>query len=380
MGLTICLNANTLAYPTGGGHRWVYLNWAMGLRANGCRVIWMEGAAPAWGAARTRELTTILKDQLRPYGFAESLALYSYFDEPLPPGAGEGCLNLEEASDASDLLLEIAYGSRAATIDRFRRSALIDIDPGILQLWVDARQVEIARHDVYFTIGENVGKPGSNLPDVGLRWHYTPPCVALDAWTPTPVAAGAAFTTVSQWQSADWIVYGNESYSNQKRDGFLPYLDLPSMTKQPLELALGLGRSVAGEEENRALVARGWRVRHADEVTATPADYHRYIQGSKAEFSCCKPSCVRLQNAWISDRTICYLASGRPAVVQHTGPSGFLPDASGLFRFKTPEEALRAIDEIAGDYPRQSANARALAVEYFDSAKVAKKLLETAMA
>ena len=84
---TICLNANTLAYPTGGGHRWVYLNWAMGLRANGCRVIWMEGAAPAWGAVRTRELTTILKDQLLPYGFADSLAVYSFFDEPLHPGA-----------------------------------------------------------------------------------------------------------------------------------------------------------------------------------------------------------------------------------------------------------------------------------------------------
>lgn len=379
MGLTVCLNANTLAYPTGGGHRWVYLNWAMGLRANGCRVIWMEGAAPAWGAARTRELTTILKDQLRPYGFADSLAIYSYFDEPLAAGAEEGCLNLEEASDAADLLLEIAYGSRAATIDRFRRSALIDIDPGILQLWVDAKQVEIARHDVYFTIGETVGRAGSNLPDVGLRWHYTPPCVALDAWLPSPVPPDAAFTTVSQWQSADWIVYGDESYSNQKRDGFLPYLDLPSMTKQPLELALGLGRSIAGEEENRALVARGWRVRHADEVTATPSDYHRYLQGSIGEFSCCKPSCVRLQNAWISDRTICYLASGRPAVVQHTGPSGFLPDASGLFRFKTPDEAVRAIDEIAHDYPRQSANARALAAEYFDAAKVAKKMLETAI-
>ena len=380
MPLTICLNANTLAYPTGGGHRWVYLNWAMGLRANGCRVIWMEGAAPAWGAVRTRELTTILKDQLRPYGFADSLAVYSFFDDPLHPGAGEGCLDLETAIADSDLLLEIAYGSRANIVDRFRRSALIDIDPGILQLWVAAKQVEIARHDTYFTIGETVGRPGSNLPDVGLRWHYTPPCVALDAWLPSPVSPGAPFTTVSQWQSADWIVYGDESYSNQKRDGFLPYLDLPSMTKQPLELALGLGRTVAGEDENRDLVAKGWRIRHADEVTATPWDYHRYLQASAGEFSCCKPSCVRLQNAWISDRTICYLASGRPAVVQHTGPSTFLPEASGLFRFKTPEEAVKAIDRVTADYSRQSANARALAEEFFDATKVAKKLLEIALA
>jgi hypothetical protein len=379
MSITICMNANTLAYPTGGGHRWVYLNWAMGLAANGCKILWMEGAKPDWGAARTRELTAILKEQLRPYGLADSVALYSYFDEPLHEGAAEGCLDLDTASVASDLLVEIAYGSPQKIVDRFRRSALIDIDPGILQLWVDAKQMQIARHDSYFTIGETIGQPGSNLPDVGLPWHYTPPCVSLEAWRVTPGAAGAPFTTVSQWQGGDWIVHGDESYSNQKRDGFLPYLDLPRMTRQPLELALGLGVSAHDEAERQALLDRGWSVRHADEVTATPWGYQKYIQSSAGEFSCCKPSCVRLQNAWISDRTICYLASGLPAVVQHTGRSRFLPDASGLFRFKTPEEAARMLDHVADDYGRHSANARALAEEFFDAAKIAKRLLEIAL-
>lgn len=379
MSITVCMNANTLAYPTGGGHRWVYLNWAMGLAANGCKVLWMEGAKPEWGAARTRELTGILKDQLRPYGLADSVALYSYFDEPLHEGAAEGCLDLEAASAASDLLLEIAYGSPQKIVDRFRRSALIDIDPGILQLWVDAKQMQIARHDSYFTIGETIGQPGSNLPDVGLSWHYTPPCVSLEAWRVTPVVAGAPFTTVSQWQGGDWIVHGEESYSNQKRDGFLPFLDLPGKTRQRLELALGLGLSAHDEAERKALVDRGWRVRHADEVTATPWGYQKYIQSSAGEFSCCKPSCVRLQNAWISDRTICYLASGRPAVVQHTGRSRFLPDRSGLFRFKTLEEAARMLDHVADDYERQSVNARALAEEYFDAGKIAKRLLEISL-
>src|SRR3979409_983887 len=83
----ICLNANTIAYPTGGGHRWVYLNWALGLRANGCRVIWMEGAVPSWGAKRTQELVAILRRQLQPYGFHDVVGLYSFFDEPLADGA-----------------------------------------------------------------------------------------------------------------------------------------------------------------------------------------------------------------------------------------------------------------------------------------------------
>ena len=324
---------------------------------------------PEWGAPRIRELTAILKDQLRPYGLADSVVLYSYFDVPLPTGAAEGCLDLDAASSTADLLIEIAYGS-----------TLIDIDPGILQLWVDAKQMQIARHDTYFTIGETIGQPGSKLPDVGLPWHYTPPCVSLEAWKVTPGPTGAPFTTVSQWQGGDWMVHGEDNYSNEKRDGFLPYLDLPRMTRRPLELALGLGISAHDEQERQGLLDRGWRVRHADEVSATPWGYQKYIQSSAGEFSCCKPSCVRLQNAWISDRTICYLASGRPAVVEHTGRSRFLPDASGLFRFKTPVEAARMLDHVAADYDRQSANARALAEEFFDAAKIAKRLLEISLA
>ena len=84
-------------------------------------------------------------------------------------------------------------------------------------------------------------------------------------------------------------------------------------------------------------------MRDAHAVACTPWDYQRYIQESRGEFSCVKPSCVRLQNAWISDRTLCYLASGKPAVVQNTGPSAFLPESEGIFRFHTMEEAVEAL-------------------------------------
>jgi hypothetical protein len=378
MSVTICLNANTISYPTGGGHRWVYLNWALGLRANGCRVIWMEGAVPSWGAKRTQELVAILKDQLRPYGFDRELGLYSFFDEPLEEGAADGCLTFDEASTA-DLLLEIAYGSRAEIVNRYRCSAMVDIDPGILQLWVASGNLKISKHDTYFTIGETIGQPGSNLPDLGLPWHYTPPPVALDMWRAAPMPPGAPFTTVSQWRGGDWMTYGDESYSNAKRDGFLPYLDLPSMTRAPLELALGLGGNGEDDEEMNELRSKGWRIRHAAEVTATPWDYQNYLRDSAGEFSCCKPSCVKLQNAWISDRTLCYLASGKPAIVEHTGASRFLPDASGLFRFKTPVEAAGALEKVLSDYPRQCAKARELAEEFFDATKITKRLLEIAL-
>ena len=146
-------------------------------------------------------------------------------------------------------------------------------------------------------------------------------------------ASGAPFTTVTNWIMYDyWVDDEQGGYANDKRTGFLPFLDLPRHTSQPLELALSLG---GAETERADLEQRGWRVREAHEIVATPDDYQRYIQSSRGEFSCAKPSCVRLQNAWVSDRTLCYLASGKPAVVQHTGKSRFLPDAEGLFRFST---------------------------------------------
>src|SRR5207247_4166830 len=119
-----------------------------------------------------------------------------------------------------------------------------------------------------------------------------------------------------------------------------------------LELAVNLGPD--GDEcvirERDALMAHGWRLRKAHVVASTPWAYQRYIQDSRGEFSCAKPSCLNLQNAWISDRTLCYLASGKPAVVQHTGPSRFLPDADGLFRFRSIEEAAHALSAAESDY------------------------------
>ena len=378
MSLTVCLCANTLYYPEGGGHLWVYLNWALGLHSLGCRVIWLEEVAPSTPAHDVQRYVDSLKHRLGHYGLAEHVALCSWTDEPLSPDAVAGCLDLEAAWEA-DLLLNFQYDMLPDVVKRFRRSALVDIDPGLLQTWMSKGHVVLAPHDTYFTIGETVGLPTALFPDGGLRWHHTPPCVALPWWSPRPAADDAPFTTVVHWFASAWMT--EEAEPDDKRSGFLPYLDLPRHTAQPLELAVNLG----AEDEERVvaerdmLLARGWRLRDAHAVASTPWDYQRYIQGSRGEFSCAKPSCRRLQNAWISDRTLCYLASGKPAVVEHTGPSRFLPDAAGLFRFGTPDEAARAIETVAGDYERQCRLARALAEEYFDAGKVVRRVLECAL-
>jgi hypothetical protein len=288
----------------------------------------------------------------------------------------ENCLDIESAFEA-DLLLNLAYSIPSQVVEYFRRTALVDIDPGLLQLWMSQGLINLARHDIYFTIGETVGTPLARFPDCGLKWQYTPPAVFLPAWPATPVHSRAAFTTVSGWWE-DWIEYSGENVNNDKRTSFLEYADLPSHTSAQMELALCL--SPEDDEDRRFLEQRGWKIRDSWEVTSTPKQYRTYIQRSRGEFSCAKPSCMLLQNAWISDRTLCYLSSGKPAVVQHTGPSIFLPNADGLFRFRSIKEAARALDTIQSDYEQQSRLARHLAEEYFDARKVVRSVLERAMA
>ncbi len=371
---TVCLYAKTLYYPQGGGHLWVYLNWALGLRALGCQVIWLEEGHASTPAPELQAYVDSLKSRLERYGLAESVALCSSGDEPLPWDGLSGCLNLEAAADEADLLLNMMYDISPKVVRCFRRSVLVDIDPGLLQSWISLGTISVAQHDVYFTIGERVGKPGARFSDLGILWHYTPPCVALDWWLPHSCAEDAPFTTVSHWNAYEWMEDNGEVYANDKRTGFLPFLDLPQRTKQPLELAIYLGEDE--QDERVRLLELGWRVRHSLEVSSTPWDYQRYIQDSRGEFSCAKPSYIRFSNAWISDRTLCYLASGKPAAIQHTGLSQFLPDAAGLFRFHDLESAVRCLDRVAADYEQQCKLARALAEEYFDAQKVVGRVLE----
>jgi hypothetical protein len=376
MTMTVCVLARTLNTPTAGGHTWVYLNWAMGLRSLGCRVVWLEVVSPTQDSLCVQQRIVALKRRLAPFGLADAVALCSAGPGPLLPESTGGCLDLEEAAAEADLLVDMSYGP-AAVIARFRRTALLDIDPGLCQLWVSRGQIDLPPHDVYFTIGETVGRPDALFPDCGLPWRYLPPCVALDWWPVSQAPARAPFTTVTNWIMYDyWVDDERGGYANDKRTGFLPFLDLPRHTTQPLELALSLG---GAQTEREALEQRGWRVREAHEIVATPDDYQRYIQGSRGEFSCAKPSCVRLQNAWVSDRTLCYLASGKPAVVQHTGKSRFLPDAEGLFRFSTIAQAAQQLETVAADYGHQSRLARSLAEEYFDARRVTSDLLEQAL-
>jgi len=374
---------NVLNFPEGGGHFWVYVQYALGLLRAGCEVYWLEWFQSDGNEAKERARVTRFRALLERFGLGDRLILYSSPGLRPAPGLPERYFELERAEaeaifERADLLLNFHYAIEPALLARFRRTALVDIDPGLLQFWISRRQLTVPRHDLYFTTGETVGTPGARFPDCGLEWLHIRPPVSLESWPYAFDPYADAFTTVSTWDSKNWMVDGPEVYENTKRIAFLEFAGLPRLTKQPLELALFLGTE-RDAEERRALERAGWRIRHSSQVTGTPEDYQAYIQRSRGEFSCAKPSCMKFQNAWISDRSLCYLASGKPVVVQDTGPSSFLPREGGLFRFSTAAEAVDAFATIDRDYEKHCREARHIAESYFDARQVAREILGYAL-
>jgi hypothetical protein len=233
----------------------------------------------------------------------------------------------------------------------------------------------LASHTHHFSYGENLGAPDCGVPVERFRYRPTRQPVVLDWWAAPPHQAldGLAFTTVSNWRQTEKDVeWEGEIYTWSKDVEFRRFLELPRQVGVPLELAL----AVRDEDTITLLRRHGWRVVDALRTSAELDGYRTYIQGSAGEFSVAKEQNVRLRSGWFSDRTACYLAAGRPAVVQDTAFGCVLPVGEGLFAFTTPAEAAEALDAIAADYPRHARAARALAEDHFEATKVLGAMLE----
>lgn len=374
---------NVLNFREGGGHFWVYMQYVQGLRELGCDVYWLERFS-CRGSSRENELAVSgFQARMDQFGLSGKTVLYTAGDGPGasdPPDnyVGVSRSDAEDIFAQADLFLNFHYAAHPDLIARFRRTALVDIDPGLLQFWISRGQLSVPAHDLYFTTGETVGTPAARFPDCGLPWIRIRPPVSLQCWPYRFNPAAETFNTVSNWDADDWIVDGNVSYENTKRAAFLEFADLPRLTRQPLELALFL-RTEKDFRERGDLENRGWRIRFSQKAAGTPESYQQYIQRSRGEFSCAKRSCVEFQNAWISDRTLCYLASGKPAVVQHTGPSSFLPENEGLCRFATLRQAADAIFAVNQNYEHHCRAARQLAEANFNAKQVLASILSHAL-
>jgi len=374
---------NVASFPEGGGHLWVYLQYVLGLRLLGCDVYWLEAFRTKGREEQEAAALTAFRLRMQQYGLDRKYILYfTHSDESSPESPSEYLDMTRAEAEAiftrADLLLNFHYAISPGLLARFRRTALVDIDPGLLQFWMTRGQLNVPHHDIYFTTGETISETTSGLPNDGARWTYFRPPVCLEHWPYAFNPYSRAFTTVSNWDASDWVVDDDQRYENTKRVAFLEFADLPRLTSQPLELALFLKRE-RDLAEQREMERRGWHVRPSREVAATPQMYAAYIRGSRGEFSCAKRSCMVFQNAWISDRTLCYLASGKPVVVQNTGPSSFLPDGEGMFRFSTAAEAADAFAAINANYERHCRAAREIAEAHFDARRSLETILNVAL-
>src|SRR5204862_2805655 len=193
---------NVAAFPEGAGHFWVYLQYVLGLRQLGCDVYWLEAFRTKGRAEREAAALATFRARMAQHGLDGKVILYvTHSKEPSPDAPTEYLdLKREEAEaifERADLLLNFHYATSPGLLARFRRTALVDIDPGLLQFWISRGQVRVPRHDVYFTTGESVGALGSKIPDCGLNWIHIHPAVCLEHWPFRFDPSAEAFTTVS---------------------------------------------------------------------------------------------------------------------------------------------------------------------------------------
>jgi hypothetical protein len=229
-------------------------------------------------------------------------------------------------------------------------------------------------HDVLFTYGENIGTPGCIIPDAGFTWHPTRPPVVMDCWAGDADASARAFTTVASFANKGKdITYEGVTYEWSKHTNFLRFLDLPRHTSQPFVMAMK--PDPAAEPRVRAA---GWDLVDPLRTSLDIDAYRDFIRTSRGEFTVAKDIYVRPKSGWFSDRSVCYLAAGRPVVTQDSGFGTVIPTGDGLFAYSTMAEAVEALARINADYAHHSAAARRIARDHFGAEPVLRRLLADA--
>jgi hypothetical protein len=236
----------------------------------------------------------------------------------------------------------------------------------------------LAAHTHHFTFGERIGTPGCAVPAERFRFGPTRQPVVLDWWATKDEAAPEAgplrCTTIASWeQSFKDILWNGETYTWSKSVEFEKLLGVPARVGATLELALAIN----DDQTVGRLLEAGFLVRSAQALSDDPDAYRSYIQDSGAEFTAAKDQHVRLRSGWFSDRSATYLAAGRPVIVQDTGFDAALPTGEGLLAFRTPDEAVAALEDVAGSRARHAAAAREVA-KAFDAETVLARLLHEA--
>ena len=360
-------------YLEGGGMQWLNLHYVAGLQALGFEVFWLDIlGSPKKGAPRSLDaMVDGFRVQCEQFGLGDHWAIL--YDNRKVFGMNERSVH-SLCGDAELLINFCGALKDNELLRRIQRRAYFDLDPGFTQIWANEWDMDLSKHNLFFTVGLNVGQPDFGIPSRGIEWQTFLPPVALEYWPAQTDANATNFTTIGQWRG-QYAVWEDEIYG-PKCDEFLRFVELPRQTPQPIELALLIHETET--DDLAALRKNHWGLVNPHQAARGRDGVRSYIQQSRAEFSVAKNGYVKTQSGWVSDRTACYLASGRPALVQDTGFGKHLPTGKGLLTFTTLEEAVRSIESINADYAAHSLAARKLAEEKLAAPKVLQSILDRA--
>jgi hypothetical protein len=378
--LRIIVTGLIAQYPLG-GVTWDYVQYVLGLARLGHDVYYLEDTGqwpynPHEGGVSTgcEFNVAYLASVMNRFGLAERWA-YRFPWQSQWFGLSDA--QRAEVLRSADLLINVSgVLERPEAYRHVRRLAYIDSDPVFTQVKLARGQLDFRQlidvHDVQFSFGEHLS---AAVPDTGHHWRPTRQPVVLSEWHPSPDYRDV-LTTVMNWTSYNPVEYQGRTYG-QKDVEFRRFLDLPGrVTPTVLEIAVNTGKT--RRTPHALLRHKGWRVVDPAVVCPDLDSYRRYIESSKAEWSVTKNGYVVGQAGWFSCRSACYLAAGRPVVVQDSGFGAVLPVGEGLLSFTNMEEAVAAIQEVEAHYARHAEAARALAETYFDANTVLTRLIDAA--
>jgi hypothetical protein len=368
--------------PGKGGAAWTRLSYVLGLRRLGFCVYFVEQidsdrcTTVEGGSAALEESTNLayFRQVTARFGLAGSSALICDHGTRIE---GLSLTELLELAESADLLINLTGHLTLEPLkSRFRRKIYVDLDPGYTQLWHASglMRSQLEGHDAYYTVGENVGTASCPIASNGIAWRPTRPPVVLDQWPVTVGGNPDRFTTVASWRGPYGPVPFGNATLGQKVHEFRKLLDLPRRSGRHFEIALDI--HPADEADRDALRDCGWHVVDPRSVASDPDAFRRYVQGSGAEFSAAQQIYVATASGWFSDRTVRYLASGKPALVQDTGFCQRYPVGQGLLAFRTLDEAVTESERVARDYEGHCQAARAIAESFFDSDRVLSQMIE----
>jgi len=377
--MKIVVGGYIVSFPLG-GMTWHHLHYVLGLHELGHEVWFYEfGSWPPYNP---------LKQYCEPdaaYGLSYLKRQFELFDLPPrwcyhAPWCGWHNMSQDDADQvlgSADLLICVSGVTPLHQIRRRpKRTLVIDTDPVFTQLRMREDQ-ELRDYydqfDAVATFGRLIGTSACDIPTHRKQWIGTHQPIVLKHWPVVPCESPKRLSTIGKWEhNGRHVDWQDRRFFSSKGIEWLKMIDIPKRTSW--EMSIGMQSMPCLGREH--FEAQGWRWIDPEQASADCNAFRGFVQNSAGEFTVVKNLYAGVKSGWFSDRSACYLASGRPVVAQSSGFEQWLPAGEGVLPFDTPDEAASALEELQAHYARHSLSARRIAEEHFDSRRVLSDLLD----